>query len=504
MNAYTPSKLSAIYSTSAIRQLEQAAQEQGRTDLMDRAGLAAAELARKIIGEGAAILVVAGPGNNGGDALVAARHLKSWWFRVTVVMAGDAAKLPPDAAAALRSWLDTGEEALNAIPADGRWDLVIDGLFGIGLERNLSKRYVDPVRHINRLGLPVLSLDVPSGLDANTGQVFGEAISATHTLTFIALKPGLITAYGPDSCGKLHLDSLGLTPETLPPPQGRLLDETLLAALPVRPRDSHKGMLGNVGVLGGANTMCGAALLTARAALKSGAGLVYVAPLAEQAPIVDLMQPELMLCSPGQLLSKEHLRSLVLGPGLGQTGMAGGLLKRALEGKTPLVLDADALNLIAASPALQTLLQSRNNHDILTPHPSEAGRLLGIVAHDVQQDRISAAKQLAQRYNSLVVLKGAGSICATPDGRWFINPTGNPGLSSAGMGDVLSGIIGALVAQRMAPEEALLLAVYLHGAAADALVEQGIGPIGMTASDVIEMVRKLLNLGLKPRIQPGT
>lgn len=501
MNAYNPSKLSAIYSTSAIRQLELAAQEQGRTDLMERAGLAAAELARKIIGEGAGILVVAGPGNNGGDALVAARYLKSWWFRVTVVMAGDADKLPPDAAAALRSWLDTGEEVLNAIPADGRWNLVIDGLFGIGLERNLSKRYLEPVRHINRLGLPVLSLDVPSGLDANTGQVFGEAVSATYTLTFIALKPGLITAYGPDCCGKLHLDSLGLTPETLPPPQGRLLDETLLAALPVRPRDSHKGMLGNVGVLGGANTMCGAALLTARAALKGGAGLVYVAPLAEQAPIVDLMQPELMLCSPGQLLSKEHLRSLVLGPGLGQTGMAGGLLKRAWESKTPLVLDADALNLIAASPALQTLLQSRNNHDILTPHPSEAGRLLGIVAHDVQQDRISAAKQLAQRYNSLVVLKGAGSICATPDGRWFINPTGNPGLSSAGMGDVLSGVIGALVAQRMAPEEALLLAVYLHGAAADALVEQGIGPVGMTASDVIEMVRKLLNLGLKPRIQ---
>lgn len=504
MNTYTPSKLSAIYLTPAIRQLEQTAQEHGHSDLMERAGLAAAELARKIIGENAGILIVAGPGNNGGDALVAARHLKSWWFRVTVVMAGEAAKQPADAAAALRSWLDAGEEVHDAIPAEGSWDLVIDGLFGIGLERNLSKRYLDLVRHINRLKLPVLSLDMPSGLDADTGQVFGEAVCAAHTLTFIALKPGLLTAYGPDCCGKLHLDTLGLTPDALPPPQGRLLDETLMGALPMRPRDTHKGMLGNTGVLGGANTMCGAALLAGRAALKGGAGLVYVAPLAEQAPVVDLTQPELMLCSPGQLLAKEHLRSLVLGPGLGQTGMAGGLLKRALEGKTQLVLDADALNLIAATPILQNLLQARNNHDILTPHPAEAGRLLGVGAHDIQQDRITAAKQLAQRFNCLVLIKGAGSVCATPDGRWFINPTGNPGLSSAGMGDALAGLIGALVTQRMAPEEALLLAVYLHGAAADALVEQGIGPVGMTASDVIEMARKLLNQGLKPRIQPAS
>ncbi|MFA7243148.1 MAG: NAD(P)H-hydrate dehydratase [Sulfuricellaceae bacterium] len=501
MNSYHPSRLSAIYSSSAIRQLEQAALARGHTDLMERAGIKAAELARRIIGNGAAILIVAGPGNNGGDALVAARHLKSWWFRVTLVLAGETAKLPFDAAAALRSWLDAGGAVLDAIPAHGRWDLIIDGLFGIGLARNLSKRYLEPVRHINRLALPVLALDVPSGLDANTGQVFGDAVCATHTLTFIAHKPGLLTAHGPDYCGKLHLEPLGLDPATLLQPSGRLLDETLFSALAPRPRNSHKGLQGSVGVLGGANTMCGAALLAGRAALKSGAGLVYVAPLAEQAPIVDPMQPELMLCSPGQLLAKEHLRCLVLGPGLGQTGMAVGLLKRALEGKTPLVLDADALNLIAATPALQTLLQARNRRDILTPHPAEAGRLLGIGAHDMQQDRIAAATRIAQRYNSLVVVKGVGSVCATPDGRWFVNPSGNPGLSSAGMGDVLSGIIGALIAQHVALKEALLLAVYLHGAAADALVAQGIGPVGMTASDVIEMVRKLLNLGRLAHVQ---
>lgn len=494
MKTSNPSRLSAIYFSSGIRQLEQAARQHGHTDLMARAGLAAAELARELIGDGNAILIIAGPGNNGGDALVAARHLKAWWFRVTVVFAGDTAKLPADAAGALNSWLAAGGALLDAIPAHGNWDLVVDGLFGIGLARNLSERYLELVRHVNRLDLPVLALDVPSGLDADTGQVFGAAIRATHTLTFIALKPGLLTAQGPDYCGKLRTDRLGLDPAALLPPPGRLLDATLATALPPRPRNSHKGMLGSVGILGGADTMCGAALLAGRAALKSGAGLVYVALLAEHAPAVDMAQPELMLRHPGQLLEMDDLRCLVLGPGLGQSETAAKLLKRALESETPLVLDADALNLISAAPALQTLLQTRSGSAILTPHPAEAGRLLGIGTHDVQQDRVAAATRLAQRYNSLVLVKGAGSVCAAPDGCWFVNPSGNPGMSSAGMGDVLSGMIGALVAQRVAPEEALLLAVYLHGAAADALVAQGTGPVGLTASEVIEMARKLLNI----------
>ena len=482
-----------IYTVDEIRRLENAAGNDLTPSLMERAGLAAAELVRGIIGDGTDILVLAGPGNNGGDALVAARHLQSWRFCVTMVLLGDTVKPPGDAAAALRSWMDGGGAVLDSIPSDGRWDIVVDGLFGIGLTRNLSKRYLDTVRHINRLALPVLALDVPSGLDADTGKVLGEAVCAGHTLTFIALKPGLLTGDGPDYCGKLHLNTLGIDPETLLQPQGRLLTEALITALPVRPRNSHKGLQGGVGILGGADTLCGAALLAGRAALKSGAGLVYVALLAEHPLIVDPMQPELMLCSPDQLLEKDTLRCLVVGPGLGRTQTAGDLLKRALEGKPPLVLDADALNLIAASPELQTLLQTRHNHDILTPHPAEAARLLGIGTHAVQQDRIAAATQIAQRYNSLVVVKGVGSVCAIPDGRWFINPTGNPGLSSAGMGDVLSGMIGAFVAQRMAAEEALLSAVYLHGAAADTLVSQGIGPVGLTASDVIGMVRQLLN-----------
>jgi len=493
MNTSKPSRFSAIYPASAIRKLEQAALQHGHTDLMARAGLAAAKLASEIIGDGTRILILAGPGNNGGDALVAARLLQSWWFRVSVVFSGDTAKLPTDAAAALRAWLAAGGTLLDTIPTDGRWDLVVDGLFGIGLARNLSERYLELVRHINRLGLPVLALDVPSGLDADSGQRFGASVRASHTLTFIALKPGLLTAYGTEDSGEIHVADLGLDPPALLPPQGRLLDQRVAAVLPPRPRNSHKGLAGSVGILGGAEAMCGAALLAGRAALHCGAGLVYVAMLAEQAPACDPAQAELMLCSPQRLFDQDKLHCLAAGPGLGQTEAAIALLRRALESETALVLDADALNLIAASVELQSLLQSRQGASILTPHPAEAGRLLGIGTHDVQQDRVATAIRLAQRFNSWVVVKGAGSICAAPDGCWFVNPSGNPGMSSAGMGDVLSGMIAALIAQRVKPLDALLLAVYLHGAAADALVEQGIGPIGLTASEVIGMARTLLN-----------
>jgi hydroxyethylthiazole kinase-like uncharacterized protein yjeF len=466
---------------------------------MERAGLAAAELARELLVDGGSVLVIAGPGNNGGDALVAARHLKDWWFQVTVVFPGDTARLPPDAAAALQAWLKAGGELKKNIPGGGGWDLVVDGLFGTGLARDLTDDYLRLVREVNRLGLPVLALDVPSGLDSDTGQLFRAAVRASHTLTFIALKPGLLTAYGPDYCGTVHLDTLGLDPATLLPPSGWLLTrEEVATALKPRPLNSHKGLLGSVGILGGAPSMSGAALLAGRAALKLGAGRTYVALFAPDAPAVDVGQPELMLCPPERLFELEHLSCLVAGPGLGQSAEAAGGLRRALETGLPLVLDADALNLIAASSELQTLLRKRNGGSVLTPHSAEAARLMASTTHDIQQDRVAAAVALAKRFNSLVVLKGAGSICASPDGIWFINPTGNPGLSSAGMGDVLSGMIGALIAQRLAPRQALLLAVYLHGAAADEQVARGIGPIGLTATEVTDAARNLINRWVYP------
>jgi hydroxyethylthiazole kinase-like uncharacterized protein yjeF len=491
---------SPIYFSHEIRQLEQRAGDSGISDLMERAGLAAAKLARELLAGKTSVLVIAGPGNNGGDALVAARHLKAWWFKVSVVFTGEAAKLPQDAANAMQAWREAGGELLDAIPINAKWDMVIDGLFGIGLARELSGRYLELVREINRMNLPVLALDVPSGLDADAGQTFRAAVRASHTLSFIALKPGLLTAYGPDYCGEIHVDTLGIDPAALIQPTGWLLEKSeVAAALKPRPRNSHKGLLGSVGILGGASAMCGAALLAGRAALKLGAGRVYAALLADAAPTVDMGQPELMLCSPEKLFQLDHLNCLAVGPGLGQSPQAVQLLRQALETELPLVLDADALNLLSIHDDLQELTKSRKGGTILTPHSAEAARLLSSTTHDIQQERVHSATLIAQRLNSLVVLKGAGSICATPKGEWFINPTGNPGMSSAGMGDVLSGMIAALIAQRLTPQSALLLAVYLHGAAADNLVEQGIGPIGLTASEVADAARTLLNRWVYPK-----
>lgn len=484
-----------LYRTREIRAIEQKIAAQPTPPaLMERAGLAAAELARTLLGDGTSLLVLAGPGNNGGDALVAARHLKSWWYKVTLVFTGDRDRLSDDAARALQNWLAAGGSLLDDIPAQGRWDLVIDGLFGIGLARELDSRHADLVKKVNQMQLPVLALDIPSGLDCDTGQPFPVAIRASHTLTFLALKPGLFTASGPNYCGKIRLEALGIDPALLPEASGHLLERTAVAAaLKPRPLDSHKGMLGSVGIVGGAESMVGAALLAGRAALKTGAGRVYLGLLAGEAPAVDARQPELMLRTPEQLFQLDHLSCLVAGPGLGQSDSARHWLARALESALPLILDADALNLVAAHPELAQLLRARQAASLLTPHPAEAARLLECTSHDIQQDRIGSVQALATRFNCLVLLKGAGSICAFPDGTWHINPTGNPGLSSAGMGDVLSGILGALLAQRLDPRQAVLLGVYLHGAAADQLVQQGTGPIGLTASEVIDAARTLLN-----------
>ena len=262
---------------------------------------------------------------------------------------------------------------------------------------------------------------------------------------------------------------------------------------PRRPANSHKGMFGSVGIIGGAAGMIGAALLAGSAALKLGAGRVYLGLIAGDGLGVDTAQPELMLRPIEELFKLENLNCLVVGPGLGTDPNARYWLRCALESRLPLVLDADALNLIATHKSICSLLRKRTAPSILTPHPAEAARLLDTTVAAVQQDRMAAAAELMAKFNCCILLKGAGSVCAIPDGRRYINTSGNPGLSSAGTGDILSGITGALLAQGSAPEEALLLAVYLHGAAADALLEQLAGPVGMAASEIIPMARSLLN-----------
>lgn len=281
-----------------------------------------------------------------------------------------------------------------------------------------------------------------------------------------------------------------ISPRAMTPKPIRI--SQVAAFLKPRPRDSHKGMFGTVMVIGGATGMVGAPLLAARAALKMGAGCVHVGLLAENAPVVDPVQPELMLHSAAEALQLSNIGVLAIGCGMGKSNAAYKLLYEALKLKFPLVLDADALNLLASHADLQDDLRARQYPAVLTPHPGEAAHLLACDTNEIHADRIAAVQKLAQRFNCSVVLKGADSLCVTRDGQAFVNKTGNPGMSSAGMGDVLTGMIAAFIAQGLSADDAMLLAVHLHGAAGDKLAEQGIA-IGMTASDVTEWARWILN-----------
>lgn len=483
-----------ILRLGALREIEQRHCDE-QPPLMVRAGQAASRLALTLLTNSTRPpLIVAGPGNNGGDAFVVARMLLAEGVTPTVVFCGSADRLPADARAAHAAWVASGGSLLDDIPAQaGTYGLVVDGLFGIGLARPLEGRHAVLVERINSLDCPRLALDIPSGLDSETGRVLGTAIRATHTATFIGLKPGLLTLDGPDHCGIISVHDLGLNIDTT---DGLSVAPELFAEqLKPRTRNSHKGSYGCGGILGGAPGMAGAALLAGRAALKLGAGRVYVGTLppkgGQQRLTVDPLQPEVMLREPEEIF--ELASCLAIGPGLGQSDTALMLLRRVINSPLPLLLDADALNLIAMHPVQARNLSRRSAATLLTPHPAEAARLLGTDTATVQADRVTSALALARRFNAATLLKGCGSVVALSDGRWFINDTGNPGLASAGTGDVLSGMIVALLAQDWPPEQALLAAAHLHGAAADACVAAGDGPIGLTAGELITAARKLLN-----------
>ena len=488
-----------VYLSADIRALERSAAERaGAMPLMQLAGLAAAEYARELLGEyGRNVLVLAGPGNNGGDAFEVATHLKRWFYRVELVFAGDEHQLSEDALAALRRWRECGGNTYAAPPAALRPHLVVDGLFGIGLTRPLEGGYAELIAGINRLPGPKLALDIASGINADTGAIMGTALRATHTITFIALKPGLLTLDGPDHCGEIRVADLGLDVAAILQNKGATTAAALLRqALPPRPRNFHKGNAGSVGVIGGAGGMVGAAVLAGRAALKLGAGKVFLGLLTDHPPYIDYKQPELMLRTPRELLEPGMITAFAAGPGMGTVKSAEQLLREVLDASVPLVLDADALNLIAASKTLQARLPKRAAACVLTPHPAEAARLLGCTTAAVQADRVQAAIELALRFRAVAVLKGNGSIIANPDASWLINTSGNPGMASAGMGDVLTGMIASLLAQGADARAAAAAAVWLHGAAADMLARDGNGPIGISASEVIDKARRLLNASI--------
>ncbi len=457
--------------------------------LMERAGNAAATWITAHYPPPGQVIVLTGPGNNGGDGWVVARQLLRSGFSTTVITTGHLDHLPEDAALARQSYLETGGLVATHWSAEQDPLLIVDALFGIGLNRAPEGHYAEWIALLGKVHCPIISLDIPSGLNGDTGSTYGPAVNATHTLTFIAAKAGLYTADGRDHCGIITILDLDIPAHG----SGRLLAGLeLIRSWPARRHNTHKGQFGSVGILGGAPGMTGGALLAAVAALKCGAGRVWLATLDKTpaAQLALLRQPELMTATPQELLRNDQLTSLVAGPGLGQSEQVTNLLAQVLPLSCNLILDADALNLISTHPDLAHQVTRRTAPTILTPHPAEARRLLDGMNNP---NRVQTAITLAQRYQSLVVLKGSGSVIANPQGNWWINPTGNAGLSAAGMGDVLAGAIGALTGQGLSPLQALQCAVYAHGAAADHCVARGVGPVGLTASEVTNALRQVLN-----------
>ncbi len=443
-----------LFDVGSSRQIEAS----GPPDLMERAGLAVAKLAQALQPQGA-IWILCGPGNNGGDGEIAARHLVAQGWPVQLSHPLKQGVSPPQ---------NVG--------------LVIDALLGLGLNRAPDAAVAEAIACVNALDVPVLALDLPSGLLADTGALAGPAVRATHTLALLTLKPGLFTADGREHCGELWFDDLGVQPEPLP--TAHLLGRDVMQRwLTPTSHSANKGSRGDVIVIGGAASMQGAASLAAGAALAAGAGRVYVDLLSQAA----LSRPELMRWSAGAQFGD---RTVVCGCGGGKDVAV--RLPALLAGRQRLVLDADALNAIAAEPSVAAAVQSRQALTLLTPHPLEAARLLDTDTASVQADRLRAAAALANRFNCTVVLKGSGTVIAAPGRTPAVNSSGNASLATAGTGDVLAGWLGGLWAQapRSSAFDVACAAVHWHGLAGQT---QATGPL--RANDLIERMHSLCMTG---------
>jgi ADP-dependent NAD(P)H-hydrate dehydratase / NAD(P)H-hydrate epimerase len=462
---------------------------------MQRAGLAVARLACAIAPHAQTIWIACGPGNNGGDGLEAAMHLQRWGHKPIVTLCGDAARLPVDAAASLARACEAGIELASLPPA--QCDLAIDALLGIGnssaQQRPLQGTMRTWLLHMHAHAATVLCVDVPSGLDADTGcyadtQFASQLIAARASfhwardvfcLNLLTFKPGIFTAHGKDAAGQVWLDDLDVTSDT---PTAWLLGADR-AALPQRLHASHKGSYGDVAVVGGAPGMTGAALLAASAALHAGAGRVLVNLLDAGSMTVNPAQPELMFRS----LADINLRNSTVVCGCGGGSAVHSVLPQVLSTAPRLVLDADALNAIATDTSLQTLLTARatrSHSTVLTPHPLEAARLLGTSAAQVQADRLHAAQQLADQFQCTIILKGAGSIITAPSQLPYINSTGNAKLATAGTGDVLAGMVGAHLAAGLDSFAAAGVAAFSHGLTATQWPQQST----LTASGLVHQL----------------
>lgn len=480
-----------LYTVGQLRVLEResfAALDVSGTDLMRRAASAALNSLRRHWPEARRVNIYCGPGNNGGDGFLLGLLAREAGLHVEII--GLSGSSHGDAALARSAWESDGGQvhrwsADSELPAA---DVQVDALYGIGLNRELDTSVAGLIERITAMDAPVLALDVPSGLDADLGRHFGAAVRADVTVTFIANKRGLHTGQSADYVGIVELATLGVPDSVYAQikPDAQLL---MVDSLPPRPRYANKGNNGHVLVIGGEHGTAGAVRMAGESALRAGAGLVSVATRAGNITALNAARPELMAheVDGPQALSPllERASVLALGPGLGKAAWGHALWLTALDANKPLVLDADGLNLLALEPRQFTAAT------VLTPHPGEAGRLLGIDTKDVERDRFAAVRELARRYNAVAVLKGSGTLIADPSGRLDVCPWGNPGMASGGMGDLLTGVIAALLAQGCDAWRAACLGVGLHARAGDAAAQQG--ERGLLATDLLLPLQALVN-----------
>lgn len=490
----------ALHDAEASRAIEaEAVAVHAPHELMQRAGLSVARLALALAPAARNIWVACGPGNNGGDGWVAARHLHLAGLDVTVSLIGEVQQLPSDARRAHDEALQAGLAVSDGIP-EGHFDLVIDGLLGLGATRPPHGAMAQTIDRLNQAAATILAIDLPSGLNASTGQRLGaQAVRATHTLSLLTCKPGLFTADGRDHCGSIWIDSLGVVASQRPPTARLAGAADLRKLLARRAHASHKGTYGDLAVVGGSPSMTGAAFLAARAALAAGAGRVFVSLLDPSAPAFDAAQPELMLRHEWWRSDPAVLAASTIVCGCGGGPAVRDVLPTLLARCPRLVLDADALNALSTDVSLrqQVLARAgRGQATVLTPHPLEAARLAQVDVHSIQVDRLRAAQQLSTRFDCVVLLKGSGSIVAAPQRLPVIVPTGNALLASAGTGDVLAGWIGGLWAQchagaapAVSAQRAALAGGWLHGRAADRVTARLPNALALRASELIEGMR---------------
>jgi ADP-dependent NAD(P)H-hydrate dehydratase / NAD(P)H-hydrate epimerase len=501
--------MTPLYTIDHIRALEAAhAAAHPKTSLMQLAGNAVAARAKTTLKDlnSNSVLVLAGPGNNGGDAWVAAESLRKAKVGVSVFPIGEQTHADPAARKAFENYAKADGSIIKSWPKADIPALVIDGLFGIGLARAPSGLFADVINACNAARRDdicrVLAIDIPSGLNANTGAAFQPCMEADETITFISAKPGLYTSDGSDVAGNVFVETLEVNADTVFTNASLLTREVVLPLVPTRHKNSHKGSYGHVGIIGGAEGMVGAAVLAARAALHMGPGKVYLGIFDKDRPALDLLHPEIMVRDARVLAKDETITAFAVGMGTGEAGVSSLMGMLALD--KPMVVDADALNAISTNPSIRAAFQTKKAESarpalpfIFTPHPGEAARLLSLKTPDVQADRLAAVLKIAETFGVVTVLKGAGTIIAHPDGRVVINTTGNPGMASGGTGDALAGMLAAFLAMGLDVWDAARLGVYLHGAAGDTALHHGMGPHGLTASEIIFEARTLLNAGLE-------